>query len=885
MIPILYSKNETDFTHNGIGFLRDAIFCMVTEARNGVYEIVLQYPIEGQHHEYIEEGCYIKAKPNETSDLQLFKLYNSSKPIDGIVTWYGEHISYELNGNPVVGFSVVAASGAKAVQKALVSGFFEHKFTAWSDIATLNSTIIKEPTSVRAILGGVDNSILDIWGGEYEFDNYTVKLHANRGSDTGVVIEYGKNLTDIKQERNISAVYTALLPWAKYTDDNNVEHIITLSEKVIATPFANQYPHYKALILDLSEEFGENETPTEATLRAKANAYLSQHQIDVPKVSISVTPVQLWQTAEYKNIAPLERVKLCDTVTVRFLKLGINATAKVIKTEYDVLGERYTRIELGDTRSNFADTLNKQQSDINTIRKQVVDGQSAATIAWQNAIKNATNLITGNSGGYVVLHPAEMPQEILILDKPNIEEAVNVWRWNSSGLGYSKNGYNGEYALAMTMDGAIVADFITAGELNGIILKAGSVSAESLSVEFKKTIKDDTNKTAEIVTQEFRAADLELYSMISKTLENYETSTQVSSAINQTAESIMLEVNKKVNGVDFGTEITQNYNSVQIAWNNISRYIEFSGGAINIYQSTAQGTDNLLMKMNHSGAWYYYSGATIGKIGTNAWVNDSTFRGLVFDLEYESDYMCWAHKTSASASSYTVQLIYYANNKKEKQGLHFSANTYAWNKLYINENIRTINYSDGSGGLYSATHEVGLYGASTRLNGSGTIFDITKSKYTFYGSNSNLIDCYNNIDMHNWSILNQSDARLKRNIVPTKVNALNLINNIELKEYDWIDSGTHEEIGIIAQQLKELVPDLIDENAETGCLSIKTIKLIPYLIKAIQEISNHTQKNTWTDKTLIKDKKFFVNKNKTKNQLRKEIKSKKLSIPVKKKKE
>lgn len=918
MIPILYKKDATNFSNNGLGFLKDAIKATVTEERNGSYELSLQYPITGQWYDQITDGCIIKAKANETSKPQLFRIYKTSKPLKGIVTYSAEHISYDLNGLPLAGFSIASATPQMAITRALESTPLPHDFTAVSDISTLNRTNILAPCSVRALLGGQTGSVLDVWGGEYEFDNFVIKLHAHRGANNGVSIEYGKNLKDIKQESNIAECYTHIMPYAVYNLDdgegNTEEVYVYLSEEVLPLKVAENIGHYKALIMDFSDRFGDNEIPTEEALRAKVTAYIESADLGTPKVSITVSFVQLWQTEEYKNIAPLERVSLCDTVAVRFSKLGVTATAKVIKTVYDSLNEKYDSVDLGDAKSSFADTVNKQNSELAIIKATAKTGQAKAAAAWKDAIKRATSLITGHSGGYVVLNPAEMPQEILILDAPTIEAAVNVWRWNSGGLGFSSTGYNGDFTTAITMDGTIVADFIAAGVLNGALLQADSVQASALSVEYKNSVLTEIADATKEISQAFKVADEQVLSTIketlkdysttketesfvqqtassilssvsttlknystteetksliqqtadsintsvsntlksysttqqmqtyvqqtangitssvTETLKSYSTTQQMQSAITQTSNSIMLEVNKKVNDSDFGTKITQNYSSVRIAWNTISKYIEFASGAINIYESTAQGSDNLLMRMNSTGAWYYNSGTTIGKIGTNKWSGDSSFRGLVFDLEYGADYMCWAHRETAGADTYTVKLIYYANNKKGNKGLHLDCATYCGGNLYINDYVRTVNYTDGSAGFYSENRPV-------TMRGSGSSFTCG-TDFTFGNSTNKLVDCYNNIDLHNYSILNQSDARYKENITPTSVKAITALSAIELKAFDWIESGEHSDIGFIAQQLKEVMPELVDENGETGRLSVKTDKLIPYLVKAVQELSS-----------------------------------------------
>lgn len=591
MIPALYNKSETTFTHNGVGLLSEAVKATVTEERNGSYELSLQYPITGRFYSEITEGAIIKAKANETSEPQLFRIYKSSKPINGIVTYSAEHISYDLNGIPLLGFSIKNATPQMALTKAIEGAALPCPFTAYSNISTLNSTEILTPCSVRALLGGQTGSLLDVWGGEYEFDNFTVKLYLHRGKDNGVVIEYGKNLKDLKQESNIAECYTHLMPYAVYTvqdeSGNSEEKYVYLAEKVIPLTEAEDIGHYKAFIMDFSDRFGDNEEITEEKLRAKATAYAAAADLGTPKVNITVSFVQLWQTEEYKNIAPLERVKLCDTVTVRFSKLGVAATSKVIKTVYNSLQEKYESVTLGDAKSSFANTVNKQQEAIQEIKSSVKKGQAEATEQLKKAIANATSLITGHSGGYVVLNPAEKPQEILILDTPTIDEAVNVWRWNSGGLGYSSTGYNGEYSLAMTMDGAIVADFISAGILNGALLQADSVQSSAISQYYKAEVTNEIGETASSIEQAFVTADEQLLSLITSVQTvltgDVETLETTVSQLRQTVESLTLSYTSKTAGGINNVRNSSGLNGVSDDWS-------YSGSVV--AQQTAEAINN-----------------------------------------------------------------------------------------------------------------------------------------------------------------------------------------------------------------------------------------------------------------------------------------------------
>ena len=456
---LLYPDAEIDFADNGLGALSDAISCTVTEARNGEYEVQLEYPISGIHYGDIANRCIITVKPNPYADPQPFRVYRITRPLGGRVTVYAQHISYDLSGVAVSPFTASGASGAFAEIAAKSTD--NNNFEFWTDIQDAGEMAVSVPSSVRSILGGTEGSILDTYGGEYEWDGYTVRLWSQRGRNNGVSIRYGKNLTSLEQDENIANVATGVYPYWAGEDGA----LVTLPEKTVDAPGTYEFERY--IPLDLSGEFEEQ--PTVSQLRTRAQQYVEDNNIGVPTVSLSVAFQPLDQTEEYKDIALLERVNLCDTVTVEYPALGVSATAKCVKTVYDALKDRYTSIELGDAITNLVDTVIQQQQEIEKV---------PTTSAMQQAILHATNLITGNKGGYVVLRDTngdKEPDEILIMDKADIAQAQKVWRWNSGGLGYSSTGYNGPYGTAITQDGAIVADYITTGALNANLIKSGRI--------------------------------------------------------------------------------------------------------------------------------------------------------------------------------------------------------------------------------------------------------------------------------------------------------------------------------------------------------------------------------------------------------------------------
>lgn len=466
--PILYNATETNFDHNGIGILSACASCEVTEEANGIFELAMTYPMDGVHFAEIGDRAIIKAKADQFRQPQLFRVYAISKPMSGIVTVLAEHISYDLSGIPVKPFSAPMVSGALSLLKS--NAVVDCPFDFWTDKATQANFKVSVPASIRSRLGGVAGSILDVYGGEYEFDNFTVKLHNSRGQNRGVSIRYGKNLTDIQQDQNCSSVATGVYPyWAGTVEEQNV--LVELPERIINAP--GTYNFVKIRTLDLSSEFETQ--PTVEQLRSKTESYIKANNIGVPSVSLTISFAQLEQTEEYKHLALLERVSLFDTVNVEFPALGVSATARAVKIVYDGLADRVKSVTLGSVRANIADTIANQQQEIQQTptKSDLRKAQEAAT-AW---------LTNGEGYAYFRKDDAGNIKDILFMDTQDVNTAVNVMRVGQSGIGFSHNGVNGPYESAWTIDGNFVADFITTGTMNGSLIKTGTIVSSDGSVQ------------------------------------------------------------------------------------------------------------------------------------------------------------------------------------------------------------------------------------------------------------------------------------------------------------------------------------------------------------------------------------------------------------------
>lgn len=475
MIPILYKPDAK----TKIGWLAEASDCQCTEERNGVFELEFQYPMLGRYAADLVIDRYVKAKPNATAANQFFHIRKVSKPINGMFTVSCEHISYALSGYPVP--TVSASGNAQVAINAILTAAKnqlgkETGFSVATTDITLSSSIELTNVSARAALGGVSGSVLDIYGGEYEFDNYTIKLYKARGKDRGVRIAYGRNMTELKCDIDMDSAYTGIYGYVK---NDNVDlrsyKAVTNSSGINA----------KTLIRDFSSDFsGGDSEITQSGLDSAVSAYAAANDINSPTVSMTVSFVDLSQSPEYASFSALESVSLCDTVQIYHKDLNINIKAKVIKTVYDVLRERYTSIDLGSPRANFADVIKQTVNETKDLRGQLVSTKSDLTAAYEKAIADATAAITGNSGGYVRLNPSQNPQEILIMDTPDISTAKNIWRFNLSGFGHSSGGYSGPYGVAITQDGHIVADFIDTGILNANIIRAGIMQSTNGKFSF-----------------------------------------------------------------------------------------------------------------------------------------------------------------------------------------------------------------------------------------------------------------------------------------------------------------------------------------------------------------------------------------------------------------
>lgn len=458
MKPILYDTDRTSFpagVDNGLGVLADAMSCKVTQELNGQYELELRYPVGGIHYEEIALRAILRATVGPDGKLQPFRVYRIVPGMNGTAAIYARHIAYDLGGYVVSPFTAADAPSAVAAIKshAMPTDF---PFALTTDKTTVAAMAVTVPSSAWGLLGGQQGSLLDVYGGEYEFDEWAVRLLTRRGADRGVSVRYGKNLTDLTQDASCANCYTGAVP---YWRGNGIT--------VTAAPVyaEGDFGYTRLMPLDLSSSFEQQ--PTQAQLQAAAASYIKQNRLGVPAVSWDVKLALLAQSSGYEDVAFLEQIYLGDTVGVYFHRLGVDAKARVNKIVWDCLLERYDSVALGSVKANIAATIAGQQKEIDA---------KPSTALVEKISASLTAALLGANGGSVRLLDTNgdgEPDELYIADDPDPTKAKKVWRFNYEGWAASSTGYNGPYTMGATIAGGIQAWMITAAHLI-----AGTIASE-----------------------------------------------------------------------------------------------------------------------------------------------------------------------------------------------------------------------------------------------------------------------------------------------------------------------------------------------------------------------------------------------------------------------
>ena len=386
----------------GRGVLSDATSCTVTEQLNGEYELELTYPIDGQHFELIGTGKIIAARPYRNAPrVQPFRIYAESRPLNGEVTFYARHISYDALGVPVRPF--VAASAAAALVTLTQSMVIQCPFTFATNIESAGNFALERPAKLQSVLLGTgEGSLTAAYGGELVRDGYSIQLLQRRGADRGARIVYGRNLIDLTQEKSIEEMYDAVYPYYvnSSTEDGQQAGVTELADALVLISAESAAEAKNVFMLDLSNDF--DETPTAEQMQQAAAAYIDKNGLDKPKVTLSVKYVDLSRTQEYADMVNLDHIELGDTVTVQYARLGVDVKARVTALTYDVLRDEYESLTVGDAQENLSGIIAQNKADsagtASSLRKLGIKADEAARYATDY-------LDYSESGGLVISQP------------------------------------------------------------------------------------------------------------------------------------------------------------------------------------------------------------------------------------------------------------------------------------------------------------------------------------------------------------------------------------------------------------------------------------------------------------------------------------------------
>lgn len=367
MFPVLYRSNTLDFKYNGLGFIKNCTKCIVTEVRNGLYELEADVLTNDRLAQQIGVGMFLKVKANSYDDLQLFEIYSLSIT-EYVITIKAQHIRYIFGGNVLSDLLINNPMTPQQIWNTIQSQSLlelPNSFTFYSDVTTESTMSLgSDPIRLGDFFSGTKGSVLDIFGGEFHYDNFKVELLKNRGTQTGIALRYGSNISTYQQDSDSSTVYSHILPIA-YVKGEGENHedageyriyhdLIHLDDEILT--------YKRALVYDFSDDFSNdvleisNGVPTSESwnslvskLALTAQKYITRNKSQLIEPTVNIT-VDVAETL--KN---LDKCKLCDSILVYFTPFEFKTTAKIVKTEYDVLLEKYNKIELGTIKKSIAD--------------------------------------------------------------------------------------------------------------------------------------------------------------------------------------------------------------------------------------------------------------------------------------------------------------------------------------------------------------------------------------------------------------------------------------------------------------------------------------------------------------------------------------------------
>lgn len=828
MIPVLYTAGKSAEEITPMGALTDTISCSTTEERNGVYETTLVYPSSGELAEEIQPERIVYVKTNDTDDPQPMRIVTVTKEQDNTMSIYAQHVSYQLNGVVVLPFS---ASGIQDVLSKLASYAPEFTFSSSNDSDA--QFTVSTPTSLRSLLGGTEGSLLDVYGGEYHFDGWNITFDRARGANRGALIAYGKNLTDLSAENDLSDAVTGVLPYYQDQEGN-----LTTLDAPITMEHSLSYERITPL--NCSSEIEVEEGASQGAIREALTAYGEawlKNQTAAAVDSVTLSFESLYQAGEDATKA-LEIIALCDPVTIWDKRYNLKLTAKCITAEYDGLGEKYTSLEIGQTKSSFSSTL---QSQVQGVADSVTAIQKEYPSRWEQAIAEVAGKITGQTDSHIMLYPMENPQMLIAAEDTDLSKpGVGALVINAAGIVTTTDiaaalsawdrGEN-PFTGAMSIDGYLVERVMKAIQIEGQQIIAGVIQNAT------GTVKIDLD-----------SGDAYVPRLLGRTTDG---------------------------GTWVGIEQGQlNLSGAQ--YNGVRYYT----------QTSADGdqTDYLYILRNNTGVYL---------------IPASTYDGprCVLDLAAPSSGQSSPRIFSVRRSLDMNQVFYVTSEGNAAIAGQFfvmghGAQLVDTSDALVIQKDAQILFRDSSGTTYFAVNKDNNAGVSTDfpltankllLQGDshaglqqfsdysfGLTFPRTtllRISYNSEGTNytplmefspNGDINVWRNMNLNGYSILNSSDQRLKKHIAASKEKALPILEAIPMRQYTYKVGapgalpGKKVRFGEVAQELYEVYPEAVVHDEEKDEWYIDKMALIDPLIKAVQELSEkvkslETELKTWKE--------------------------------------
>ena len=837
MIPVLYEKTGTKNNLVPIGALVDVLSATVTRERNGIYEATITYPANGQMAEELQVERLIYLTPGDGMDPQPMEIKTITAQNDNTLSVYTQHISYRLSG--MVAKPFTAASATEATGKLQQ---YMGEFTLTTDIDSTASFGISIPTAVRSVLGGTEGSLLDVYGGEFVFDGWEVHWLRSAGSNQGVLIAYGKNLTDISAAKDTTNVITGVLPY--YQQQNEDGTTVTIAPDDPVTVANSGMSYDRITVLDCSSEF--DTAPSVEQLQEYAENWLKD-QTTKATDSITLSYLYLYQQGELEALKNLEMVRLCDIVTVWDKRYNLRLTAKVVQTVYDPIAEHYDEIQVGEAKSNFADTVLNTSQVVNQI-------QQTFPSRWQQSMYELAQKITGQTDSHVIFSPMEYPSVIIIAESTDLTSAGN------SALYLSSAGLAGTddlaaalqnpslFRTAITIDGQIIGGRITGLTIEGQQIVGGIIRSKDGSVWI------DLTEGEAYVPRLIGSAGTNVYYGLEQGIVTV-GGAQFAGMRFYRLQNVAPPFDD-IEGDYFQVlrSNTTTYNYVRLRAINSDGndvVIDLIGdngtvsGSGDILQVRADSTLSIKLKLTQDG-WLSVPGGI--SFGPSAGVGGSagTTGGR---LEPGGNFVS---NNGGFYAQNNGQNVAYLTSGGDVHGMNVSASNdvSAANGTFTNQTFSNMfklrqdglsmfSKFDGGDTVISCnyTNKLVIGWAEPTSGGGTTIYRIAEFGHDYTTS------FHGNINLNGYSILNQSDRRLKKYITDSKEKALPILEAIQMRKYTYKVGapgalpGKKVRFGQIAQELAEVYPEAVVHDEDKDEWYIDKMALIDPLIKAVQELS------------------------------------------------